>query len=223
MIVHGVTGYRQGCRCPTCTVSKKKSSYLYWNRTMNTPWQKHVGQWGACTKCPLCRTRKNVVLARGSLPCDVLFIGEAPGESEDVLGRPFVGPAGKLLDDIIDASVPTGVSFAFTNLVACVPRDEENGGKTAEPTKESIEECQPRLDQLVKMAEPKLAVCVGRLAETWLAPGYKYSPKSLKNVPQIAVVHPAAILRANVAMQGLMIKRCVVAISNAVRELTTSA
>lgn len=190
---------------------------------MTTPWQKHVSDWSKCMKCDLCETRKSVVLARGSIPCDVLFIGEAPGESEDVLGRPFVGPAGKLLDQIIEQSVSSSVSYAMTNLVACIPRDRNNGGKTAEPEEHSLKECRPRLEQFVSIASPKLIVCVGKLAETWLAPGYKNSPKFARSIPQVAITHPAAILRANIAMHDLLVKRCVVAITNAIQEHVASA
>jgi uracil-DNA glycosylase len=63
-----------------------------------------------------------VVLCRGRLPCDVLFVGEAPGVSEDVLGRPFVGPAGKLLDTIVERALDGQYDCAMTNLVACIPK-----------------------------------------------------------------------------------------------------
>lgn len=61
----------------------------------------HVERWKSCQRCALGRTRDKIVLAKGRLPCDVLFVGEAPGESEDVIGLPFVGPAGRLLDEMI--------------------------------------------------------------------------------------------------------------------------
>lgn len=61
----------------------------------------HVENWSDCRACELHLGRRNVVLARGALPCDVLFVGEAPGKSEDTVGAPFVGPAGQLLDTIV--------------------------------------------------------------------------------------------------------------------------
>src|SRR5688572_27705229 len=71
------------------------------NRVSLSPWQEHKQRWqGGCGHV-MCSRALNVVLARGDLPCDVLFIGEAPGDSEDVTGNPFTGPAGSLLDDII--------------------------------------------------------------------------------------------------------------------------
>jgi uracil-DNA glycosylase len=96
-----------------------------------TPFQLHVNRWGDCQQCELHRVRHKVVLARGRVPCDVLFIGEAPGASEDVLGLPFVGPAGHMLDYIIERSIGEhnelrkekglpGLRVAMTNLVCCM-------------------------------------------------------------------------------------------------------
>lgn len=70
-----------------------------------TPWAQFVNRWKGCTTCELHATRQKVVLARGEVPCDVLLIGEAPGMAEDTIGIPFVGPAGQLLDKIIDQAI----------------------------------------------------------------------------------------------------------------------
>ena len=190
-----------------------------------TPYQKHKEKWADCRRCGLCEGRNRVVLARGKLPCDLLIIGEAPGASEDALGVPFVGPAGRLLDRIIadalgqDAAsqYPKGLNvqpirLAWTNLVACLPRDPDGEGKLSEPPKESIEACAPRLRELTMMAKPKLIVCVGGLAEKWV-------PKLLVGSRSIAIVHPAAILRAPIAAQGMMIMKCVVTLATALEEL----
>jgi len=117
-------------------------------------YKQHREKWNDCEKCELCNQRGSVVLARGKIPCDLLFIGEAPGQSEDVLGVPFVGPAGKLLDSIIDQATLTGRAeyspgsgkpvpnenfprIAFTNLVSCIPKGED-GNKIQEPEKQHI-------------------------------------------------------------------------------------
>lgn len=188
-------------------------------------YQQHVNKWKDCTRCDLHETRKHVVLARGSIPCDVLFVGEAPGESEDVLGAPFKGPAGKLLDEIVrrawqEAGVDSELRWAMTNLVACIPRDQDEGGKAAEPEVESIESCAPRLQEFVIITKPKLIVCVGSLARDWLDPKYKGCIKLGGNrvIPRIDIVHPAYILRLNIAQRGLTIQRCVVAVANAIEE-----
>jgi uracil-DNA glycosylase len=186
---------------------------------MTTLYQEHVKTWSACQLCELSQVRTKVVLARGSVPCDVLFIGEAPGPSEDVIGVPFVGPAGKLFNGILARAMPGNVSYALTNLVCCIPRDED-GAKFSEPPPEAIEECMPRLREFVEICRPKLIVAVGALAAAWLMPkeGSKHSIKRLAD-KMLEVVHPAAIIRANVAQQGLMRQRCIVKIANAVRDL----
>ena len=185
----------------------------------------HVAQWIDCQRCQLCEDRDRVVLARGQIPCDALFVGEAPGESENVLGRPFCGPAGYLLDDIIERSLEGNravprfpLRVSFTNLVACIPR--EDGGKATEPDDESIEACRPRLEQFIALAQPRLIVSVGSLARDWLAQGYRYSIRLPQPLPaQIEIIHPAAILRANSAQQSLMVRKCVVTLTNAFAKL----
>lgn len=187
---------------------------------MASEFRRHYEAWKDCRACPLWRTRARIVVARGTVPCDVLFVGEAPGESENVLGRPFVGPAGRLLDAIVyQALGASGLSTAFTNLVCCIPRDPDEGGKAAEPPDESIEACRPRLEEFVRLCRPRLLVAVGRLATDWLTQGMKYSVKVDPSIRQTSITHPAAILRANVAQRGLAVQRCVVTLRNAAEEL----
>lgn len=186
--------------------------------------REHARRWQDCTRCSLCQRRARVVLARGIVPCDLLFVGEAPGESEDALGRPFVGPAGKLLDRIVARALDDLGPFdrAYTNLVACVPREEE-GAKAGQPPDEAVKACRPRLEEFLVLADRgqrlRLLVAVGALARDWLDPGYRHSVRLPRPLPQVALVHPAAILRANVAQQGLLIQRAVVTLRNAVEEL----
>ncbi len=182
-----------------------------------SPFQQHVERWRECGECGLCRQRQRVVFARGKIPCDLLCCGEAPGESEDVLGRPFVGPAGRLLDAIIERAVPATVRVAYCNLVGCIPRLPE-GGKASEPVPEEIRACAPRLVEFVKIANPRLVVCVGALSRDYLDPKMMGSTKIPLTIPRVSITHPAAILRANLAMQSLAIQRCVVTIATAVRE-----
>lgn len=179
---------------------------------MLTPYQRHKLKWSKCERCPLCETRKNVVLVRGKLPCDVLLMGEAPGNSEDTLGKPFIGPAGKLLDRIIDdaGGNVARVRLAFTNVIACIPYDEE-GKKVSEPPKEAIAECFPRLVDLVKMARPSSLVCVGQVPDKLLQKrADELWDVAEDQFPISQITHPAAILRANPAQQGLLYQKCVV-------------
>lgn len=197
-----------------------------------TKFQQHLATWSNCTACSLCERRSKVVLVRGVLPAEVLFIGEAPGESENVIGRPFVGPAGKLLDTIIYEALGDNYRYALTNLVACIPYDE-TGNKAGEPEKEAIQACAPRLGEIVRIAKPKLIVRVGSLSKKWVtgSPGAAGYELIFGNVHKVVVdwaptirfadvIHPAAIIRQNVAMQGLSIQKAVVTIANAVEELS---
>jgi DNA polymerase len=139
----------------------------------------------------------------------VLFIGEAPGASEDVLGQPFVGPAGHLLDYILAQAGVTRLHYALTNLVACIPL--EGGSKAAQPSKECILACRPRLQEFYRLCQPKLVVYVGDWAakHPLLEGGYK----------AIRIIHPAAILRMNVAQQGLAIQRTIISLGDATEGL----
>jgi DNA polymerase len=146
-------------------------------------------------------------LCRGSIPAPILFAGEAPGLSEDVLGKPFVGPAGHLLDQILDRAIDGQHNFCLTNLVACIPLGDD-GAKTEEPPKESILACAPRLEELIKLCKPKIIIGVGDLAKKYLGDRLTCS-----------IVHPAWILRLDPAQQGLACQRSVVTIEDAVADL----
>lgn len=176
-----------------------------------TPYQKHKKRWSGCKRCNLCRRRKRVVLARGKVPADVLFVGEAPGASEDVLGAPFVGPAGNLLDRIIERSLDGQWDYALTNLVACIPLGK-NGKKTGEPEEQYIEACEERLIEFVGLCKPRLIIRVGKLAD-------KYAPV-VSECAEASIIHPAAVLRMDVSQRGLAVQRSIAAISDAVDELT---
>jgi len=173
-------------------------------------WKRFKAKWENCAGCELCNVRKNIVLARGKIPCDVLFVGEAPGASEDAIGLPFIGPAGKLLDEQIKEALEnsgrTELRIAFTNLVCCIPK--ENGTKTGEPNKEHIDACSERLTEFMVLCDPRLIVAVGDLSKKWLG-----------DKSEVHITHPAAILRAEIVRQALMRQRVVVTLENAFREI----
>lgn len=184
--------------------------------------KEHKSKWENCEACDLYNRRKKVIFVRGTLPCDVLMIGEAPGVSEDIIGRPMVGPAGKLLDFIIGracAKAGEPVSWAITNLVSCIPLGED-GAKTEEPEIESIDACSDKLYELAKIAKPRAIVTIGTLAEA-------YVDQSLiqlrKEVPltkdRITIMHPAAILRADIAFKDLLIQRAISELSDLFEEI----
>lgn len=186
-----------------------------------------------CTRCALCKTRRHVCLYRGSLPCDVLFIGEAPGESEDALGYPFVGPAGKELDALfLEADTAAffeqkwgcsrgRINYGITNIVGCIPRTEEaySKGDIRIPKKDEVAACQPRLLEIIQMADPRAIVLLGDVAK-------RFFPKTLPNLKRWnlkaqSLIHPSAILRAEIpSRQSLLRKQFVIALANVLKELT---
>lgn len=174
-----------------------------------SPWQQFRQKWQDCPLCPLCETRKNIVLCRGAIPCDVGFCGEAPGQSENVIGHPFIGPAGKLLDQQIEEAMERAdkeLRLVFFNLVCCIPLVD--GRKVGEPSKESIQACEPRLDEFIELCKPRLIIAVGDLAKKYLG-----------DKSEVSIVHPAAILRAEVVRQALMHQRAIVIMENAFKDL----
>jgi len=157
-----------------------------------------------------------MVFARGTVPCDVLFIGEAPGKSEDVAGLPFWGPSGEKLDWIVRRSVaPFGLTWAMTNMVCCIPR---KGAKTEKPPPEAIDACTPRLQEFVAIAEPRLIVCVGATARDMLSPDYLHTVRFERQIPQCHITHPGYIIKQPVAQQGLLLQQATVAIINALED-----
>lgn len=171
---------------------------------MPSAYAQHKAKWINCKLCQLAEKRQRVVIARGTFPCDVLFIGEAPGQSEDSVGVPFVGPAGDLMDRIIKQAIVGGETYALTNLVGCIPL-EDYGQKTAQPPKDAILACKPRVIEFIDICKPKLIVLVGDLAKKHVDVGeYK----------SISITHPAAILRMDITQKGLATQRCIVAIQS---------
>lgn len=149
----------------------------------------HRAIWKNCSRCGLCKERTNTALFRGTLPCNILFLGEAPGESEDILGYPFVGPAGKLLDKLIaDAQrraehLPT---YGITNIVACFPQVDRI---IRQPTEQEVAACRPRLVEIIHLSKCKQIVTLGQIAKKYL-PTVHLVGRTIS-----ALVHPAAILR----------------------------
>lgn len=182
---------------------------------MTSRYSLHVEKWSKGCGASICSGVRRKCFARGTIPCDILFCGESPGVTEDSLGRPFCGPAGHLLDQIIAASVPTTLTYALTNLVLCMPN--EGGKKSGEPDHNDILCCQPRLQEFLAIADPSLIVCVGKLSTNYFTQGYKHAVKT--DVPTVDIIHPAAILRAPSAMQPVVIRKAIVTLQNACHTL----
>lgn len=175
-----------------------------------TTYRQHCDKWKDGCGATICEYASKVVLARGTIPCHVLFVGEAPGPSEDLIGAPFVGPAGQLLDRMIGTALNgrTDLKLAFTNLVGCIPKDD-GGVKWHEPDEDSTIKCQDRLKEFIKLANPRVVVFVGKLTKEWINSGYKFQIKLDKDISTVEIAHPASILRAKVTNQGLMIQVCI--------------
>ena len=159
-------------------------------------WDELEAQCLSCRKCPLCQERTNVVFGVGPRDAEVLFIGEGPGENEDLQGEPFVGRAGKLLDDmleIIDLSREKNIYIA--NMVKCRPP------KNRDPLNTEQDACIGYLRSQVALLRPKIIVCLGRIsAMRIIKEDFKITQEHGKwfeknGVFTIALYHPAALLR----------------------------
>lgn len=150
---------------------------------------RHQTRWESCTDCGLCETREQVVLWRGDPNPDIVFIGEAPGSTEDILGRPFVGRAGDLLNELIDrAQVPTPFRYAVTNGIACVPWNDPTTRTVRPPTRAEMKACAPRLAEFLRLTKPAGVVTLGKSAQAALS-FQEHAP------PTSAIYHPSYLLR----------------------------
>jgi DNA polymerase len=118
-----------------------------------------AGKVASCRKCPLCEKRKNTVFGEGSPAADLMFVGEGPGADEDRLGRPFVGRAGGLLDDIISKGMGLRREQVYiANVVKCRPP----GNRDPEPAE--IAMCAPYLHAQIDLIQPSVIVALGKFA-----------------------------------------------------------
>ncbi len=149
-----------------------------------------------CRQCGLCETRHNVVFGVGNPHAKVMFVGEGPGENEDLQGEPFVGRAGKLLDTMLDAvDLSRERNIYIANIVKCRPpqnRDPQPGEQEA---------CIGWLRNQFAIMRPKIVVCLGRIAGMKLMnPNMRITKEhgqfiDKKGTLMMATLHPAALLR----------------------------
>jgi len=124
-----------------------------------------------CKNCGLHKFREKIVIGKGDIPADILFIGEAPGLSEDTIGEPFVGPAGKLLDVMVnDAFIRSKLkkipSYYITNTVLCRPTDKI-GGKNREPIEQEILQCKENILEIIEKVNPTIIILIGKVAKKY--------------------------------------------------------
>ena len=150
----------------------------------------------SCVKCPLSKTRTNVVFGVGNRSAEVLFVGEGPGESEDIKGEPFVGRAGLLLDDMLKIiGLSRKENIYIANIVKCRPPNNRD------PQSAEREACLHWLHAQYSLLKPKIVVCLGRIAAMELISSDikitrdhgKWFEKD--GAKFMALFHPAALLR----------------------------
>lgn len=149
-----------------------------------------------CEKCKLCETRNNVVFGVGNPDADVMLIGEGPGENEDLQGEPFVGRGGQLLDKMLAAvDLDRKKNIYIANIVKCRPP------KNRDPEPAEQEACIDWLRNQVKLVNPKIIVCLGRIAAAKIIkPDIKITKEhgiffERGNMLLMGTLHPAALLR----------------------------
>ena len=162
---------------------------------MNDTWKKLRADCENCSACELCKTRTNLVFGTGNENADVLFVGEAPGDNEDKTGIPFVGRAGKLLDQYLFAVDIPRDNVYIANILKCRPP------KNRDPLPEEEAACIDFLRRQVKLINPKIIVCLGRIsAARLIKPDYKITKEhgtfvKKGNFLMTAIYHPAFLLR----------------------------
>ena len=154
-----------------------------------------------CTKCKIAKTRKNVVYGGGKASAKLLFIGEAPGVEEDIQGIPFVGRAGKLLNEMLESVGFSRDDAYICNVLKCHPHPPENTRTNRAPNPEEIANCAPWLDEQLQIIKPKFICLLGNPAMDRIlgmrgitqhaGKLYEY-----KNTPTMPIYHPSWGLRS---------------------------
>ena len=165
-------------------------------RIAKLDWNSFAPDVEACVACGLSRTRKKSVPGVGDIRAEWLFVGEAPGGEEDLRGEPFVGQAGKLLDNMLAAlGMKRGENVYIANVLKCRPPNNRA------PEPREVDACRPYLDRQIELIKPKVIVALGKSAATTLL-GMEATIASLRGrvhryagVPLVVTYHPAYLLR----------------------------
>ena len=150
----------------------------------------------SCVRCGLCETRHHVVFGIGNESSDIMFVGEGPGEQEDLKGEPFVGPAGKLLDEMLSIIDQDRKENCYIcNIVKCRPP------RNRDPLETEQDACIEYLRGQVALVKPKIIVCLGRIAAKRLIDAdYRITRQhgqwvKKEDIWMTAIYHPSALLR----------------------------
>ena len=153
-----------------------------------------------CTRCELHRGRRNIVVDRGNPEARIMIIGEAPGENEDIMGKAFVGKAGKLLDEIMKAiSFETERDMLIANIVKCRPPENRS------PLQEEVAACVPYLHKQIELIHPRVILLLGAVALKHMIPekgefsmeheaGTFFSSSEYPGIQFAVLYHPAYLL-----------------------------
>jgi len=164
-----------------------------------------------CKKCPLYKTRKLPVIGQGNHQAKIMFIGEAPGASEDATGIPFCGAAGKILDELLNSIGMKRKEIYIANILKCRPPQNRN------PQKEEIESCTPYLERQIKIIQPKIICTLGNYATAFILEKFGLKEKTqgiskihgkkftAENFLIIPLYHPA-VATYNPLMKEVLLK-----------------
>lgn len=208
-----------------------------------TLWQGFQHRWSRGCDSSQCAQAHRIVLAKGQVPCDILVVGEAPGDSEDDMGIPFVkgAPAGGLLHYILEHAIPEQIPewrglpvslrktrIAYTNMVCCIPRESDGTGKKAgAPQEDQIESCAQRLVDFIVLCDPALIIAVGTLARDYLDTKNLRSAKLYwrgisarlgRRINFCWFFHPSFMLRQNTVVKMRMRKSAIITVADAIDE-----
>ncbi|MEX2373300.1 MAG: uracil-DNA glycosylase [Dehalococcoidia bacterium] len=147
-----------------------------------------------CPRCPLARTRSQTVPGTGPVPCDLMFIGEGPGQREDELGLPFVGRSGQFLDELLASIDRSRQDVYVSNVVKCRPPGNRD------PLPDEIAACGDFLDRQIALVRPRVIATLGRFSMARWFPDDRISavhghPRTIDGAWVIPMYHPAAALR----------------------------
>ena len=159
-------------------------------------WEGLLAKCQACDRCALHEGRHNMVFGVGRKDAEVMFIGEGPGEQEDLQGEPFVGPAGKLLDDMLEMIDLDRSKVYIANIVKCRPP----GNRDPKDTEQAA--CMQWLERQILLINPKIIVCLGRIAAQQMMhnPNFRITKEHglwyiIEGRHIMATFHPSALLR----------------------------
>ncbi|MBR5527607.1 MAG: uracil-DNA glycosylase [Clostridia bacterium] len=161
----------------------------------NEMWEELKGRCNNCRACPLCETKTNTVFGTGNKNAKLMFVGEAPGESEDLSGIPFVGAAGQLFDKYLSAVGIRREDVYIANILKCRPP------KNRDPEESEQDACIEFLREQTRLISPEIIVCLGRVsAKRLIKPDFRITQEHgiwFKKGPfkMCAVYHPSALLR----------------------------